>query len=135
QFLLVVRCYDDDRPNLGADRLAGLVDEELVAIEFLQQVVWKLDIGLVDLIDQQHHLATGGERIPQLPALDVVVDVVETRIAKLAVAQPRHGIIFIKTLLRARGGLDVPLDDVEVERGSDLSCKLRFAGSWLTLDE
>ena len=31
-----------------------LVDVELHAVELLQQVVGELDVGLVDLVDQQH---------------------------------------------------------------------------------
>ena len=56
-------------------RLAGLVDEELHAIEFLQQIVRELDVGLVDLVDQQHRPLVGDEGLPQLAALDVVADV------------------------------------------------------------
>jgi hypothetical protein len=54
QFLLVVRGDDDDRPVGGLHRLAGLVDVELHPVEFLEEVVGKLDVGLVDLVDQQH---------------------------------------------------------------------------------
>ena len=36
------------------DRLAGLVDVELHLIELKQQIVGELDVGLVDLVDQQH---------------------------------------------------------------------------------
>ena len=53
QFLFVVRGDDDDRAFDGLHRFAGLVDVELHPIEFLQQVVRKLDVGLVDLVDQQ----------------------------------------------------------------------------------
>jgi hypothetical protein len=38
---------------------------EFHAVEFLQQVVGELDVGLVDLVDQQHG-AWGGEGLPQL---------------------------------------------------------------------
>ena len=46
------------------DGFSGLVDEELHAIEFLQQVVRELDVGLVDLVDQQHRALVGDERLP-----------------------------------------------------------------------
>jgi hypothetical protein len=48
--------------------LAGLVDVELHAVELLQEVVRELDVGLVDLVDQQHRGARR-ERFPQLAAL------------------------------------------------------------------
>jgi len=51
QLLLVVGGDDHDRASPRLDGLAGLVDEELHAVEFLQQVVRKLDVGLVDLVD------------------------------------------------------------------------------------
>ena len=35
------------------DGLVGLVDVEFHPIEFLQEVVRELDVGLVDLVDQQ----------------------------------------------------------------------------------
>ena len=68
---------------------------ELHPVEFLQQVVGELDVGLVDLVDQQHHLAGGGEGLPELAAPDVVGDVVDPRVAKLAVAQPADRVVFI----------------------------------------
>ena len=54
QLLLVVGGDDDDRAVPGLDGLVRLVDVELHAVELLQQVVGELDVGLVDLVDQQH---------------------------------------------------------------------------------
>ena len=45
-------------------RLAGLVDVELHAVEFEQEVVRELDIGLVDLVDQQHRPLARARRRP-----------------------------------------------------------------------
>ena len=53
QLLLVVRGDHHDRPLGRGDRLVRFVDVEAHAIEFLQQIVGKLDVGLVDLVDQQ----------------------------------------------------------------------------------
>jgi hypothetical protein len=64
QLLFVIRSDNDDRSPPRFDRFAGLVDEELHAIEFLQQVVRKLDISLVDLVDQQHRPLIGNECVP-----------------------------------------------------------------------
>src|SRR3974390_1666160 len=49
QLFFVVAGDHDDRPMLGAHRFPGLVNEELHAVEFAQQIVWKFDVGLVDL--------------------------------------------------------------------------------------
>jgi hypothetical protein len=54
-----------------------------------KQVVGKLDVGLVDLVDQQHRTLFGREGLPQLAPCDVVGDVVDALVAELAVAQAR----------------------------------------------
>lgn len=64
---------------------------------------------LVDLVDQQHRRRFGLERLPQLAAQDVVGDVVDAGVAKLRIAQPRHRVVFVESLLRLGGRLDVPL--------------------------
>src|SRR6516162_11623859 len=53
QFLLVIGSDDDDRAVPGVDRAPRLVDVELHPIELQQQIVGELDVGLVDLVDQQ----------------------------------------------------------------------------------
>ena len=60
QLLLVVGGDEDDGPPLGLHRLAGLVDMELHAVELLQKVVGKLDVRLVDLVDEQHRAFADG---------------------------------------------------------------------------
>ena len=59
QLLLVIRGDDNDRPSPRFHRLACFVDKELHTIEFLQQVVRKFDVGLVDLINQQYRAFVG----------------------------------------------------------------------------
>ena len=80
------------------DGLAGLVDVELHAIKFLQQIVGELDIGLVDLIDQQYRPLFGHEGVPQLAALDIVANVPDPFVAELAITQARHGVVLVKPL-------------------------------------
>ena len=84
---LVVRRDDHDRALGGLDGFASLVDEEFHAIEFLQQVVGELDVGLVDLVDEQNGAAVHDERLPELALLDVVADVLDALVTELAVAQ------------------------------------------------
>ncbi len=55
--------------------------------------------------------------------------------AELAVAQPRHRVIFVKPLLRLGRRLDVPFDQRRPHRRSDLGGEHGLAGAWLTLDE
>ncbi|MNT23757.1 hypothetical protein D3C72_1591900 [compost metagenome] len=98
---------------LGADHLARLVAVELHAVEFTQQVVGELDVGLVDFIDQQGHGPVCSEGLPQYALDDVVVDVMHTgrafHISELAVPQTTDRIVLIQALLCLGGGLDVPL--------------------------
>ncbi len=95
QLFFVVRGDDDDGAVFGFDRLACLVDEELHLIELLQKVVGEFDVGLVDLVDQQHGFAFGLKRLPQLALADVVFHIMHTLFAKLAVAQAADGVIFV----------------------------------------
>jgi hypothetical protein len=85
----------------------GLVDVELHAVEFAQQVVREFDVGLVDFVDQQHR-SLCISKLPTACPLDVVADVLDAGIAELAVAQARHRVVFVEALLRLGGGLDVP---------------------------
>jgi hypothetical protein len=47
--------------------LARLVDVELHPVELAQQVVGELDVGLVDLVDQQHRLLSRSNASHSLP--------------------------------------------------------------------
>src|SRR5450631_1301822 len=111
QFLFVVAGDHDDRPMLGAHRFTRFVDVELHAIQFTQQIVRKFDVRLVDLIDEQHGLHVAVECLPQVALHDVIVNVLDARIAELRIAKARHRVIFVQSLLRLGGGLDVPLEE------------------------
>jgi hypothetical protein len=65
---------------------------ELHAVEFAQQVVGELDVGLVDLVDQHHGRLLGLEGLPQGALDDVVADVLDLVVAELsrAGATPRR---------------------------------------------
>ena len=89
---------------------AGLIDEELHAIEFLKKIVRELDVGLIDLVDQKNRPFVRDEGLPKFAALDLVPNILDARITQLAVAQPGHRIVFVETLQRLGCRLDVPLD-------------------------
>src|SRR5690606_17105234 len=108
QLLLVVRGDDDDGPAPRPDGLARLVDVELHAVELLQQVVRELDIGLVDLVDEEDRADLHLEGLPELAAPDVVADVLDARIAELAIAQTTDGIVLVEALMGLGGRLYVP---------------------------
>ena len=122
KLFFVVRSDDHHRPDRGANGFTALADVELHAIEFLQKVVGKFDVGLVDLVDQKHRARScraSGEGLPQLSVTDVVAHIADARISELAVAQSRDGVILVETLLSLRGRLDVPRDQRSSEGGRD----------------
>ncbi len=135
QLLLVVGGDDDDGPVHRLDGLVRLVDVELHAVEFLQQVVGELDVGLVDLVDQQHGALVHRERLPQLALADVVADVGHPRVAELAVAQPAHGVVLVEALQGLGGRFDVPLDERGLDGLGHLQRQHRLAGAGLPLDQ
>ena len=59
----------------------------------------------------------------------------DARVAELAVAQPRHRVIFVQALMRLGGRLDVPLDQRRADRRGDLVGQHGLAGPRLALDQ
>ena len=60
------------RPLRGLHHFLRLVDIELHAVELEQQVVGELDVGLVDLVDQQHDPRRRRQRLAERAELDVL---------------------------------------------------------------
>ena len=135
QFFFVVGSDDDDRSDACLNRLADLVDEEFHPVEFLQKIVRKLDIGLVDFVDQQHDFAVGVECVPKLAAFDIVADVLDLRVAQLRVAQAGDRVVLVKAVLCLGGRFDVPGDHRRVQRPGHFLGQHGFAGAGLALDE
>ena len=67
QLLLVVRRDEHHRALLRHDLLAGLEDREAHLVELAQQVVGELEIGLVDLVDEQHVRSFAAKAWPSAP--------------------------------------------------------------------
>jgi hypothetical protein len=135
QFFLVVAGDEDHRAVASLHQLARLVDVEIHAIELAQQVVRKLDVGLVDFVDEQHWLDLRLERFPQAALHDVVADLAHFLFAELRVAQARDGVVLVQSLLCLARGLDVPLVERPLERARDLQGELRLPRAGLALDE
>ena len=76
-----------------------------------------------------------GEGLPQFAALDVVGDVGDLGVAELAVAQPRHRVVFVEALLRLGGRLDVPGQQRRAERLGDFLGQHGLAGAGLALHQ
>jgi hypothetical protein len=108
---------------------------ELHAVEFLQQVVGKLDVCLVDLVNQHQRPLLALEGAPQRSLFDIVADVLHPLVAELGIAQPRYGVIFVKPVTRLGRGLDVPFKERHAERGRHLLRQHGLSGPRLSLDQ
>ena len=95
----------------------------------------ELNIRLVDLINQQNDFTIGVKGVPKLALLNIVRNVFYALITQLAVAQTAHCVVFIQTLLGACGGFHRPFQQRQIQSTGDLTGKLGFACSRLTLDE
>ena len=115
--------------------LARLVDVEFHAVEFEQEVVGKFDVGLVDLVDQQHRALRRREGLPELAALDIVGDVRHARIAELGIPEAGHRVIFIEALLCLGGRFDVPGDERGLKGLGDFLGEDGLAGAGLALHQ
>src|SRR3990167_5968715 len=135
QLFFVVRGDDDDRPYFGFDRLVGLVNVELHLVEFLQQVVREIDVGLVDFIDQQDDALFGLKGFPQLALLDVVAYVVDLVRIQLRVAQAAYHVVLVQALVGLGGGLDMPGDQLGAKGLGQLLGQHGLTGAGLTLDQ
>src|SRR2546428_4994056 len=131
QLFFVVRGDEDDGALRRLDELPRLVHEELHAVELAQKVVGKLDVGLVDLVDEEHDRRLGSERLPQHAADDVVADLAHAGVAKLGIAQAAHRVVLVQALLRLGGGLDVPFEERQLERLCNLHSEHGLAGARL----
>ncbi|MNZ46617.1 hypothetical protein D3C78_643020 [compost metagenome] len=135
QLFFVVRGNDDDRALLGLDRLVGLVNVELHLVQFLQQVVGELDVGLVDLVDQQNDPLFGLESLPELAFLQVVAHVMNLVDAQLRVTQAADRVVLVEALVGLGGRLDVPGDQLGAKGFGQLLGKHGLAGARLALDQ
>ncbi len=135
QLFLVIGGNDDDRALLGLDGLIGLVNVELHLVEFLQQVVRELDVGLVDFIDQQNGTLFGLERFPELAFLDVVGNVMHLVDAQLGITQTTYRVILVQPLMRLGGGFDVPGNQLGAHGLGQLLGQHGFTRARLALDQ
>ena len=135
QFLLCVGGDDDDGALLGLYGLLRLRDVELHPVQLPEQVIGKFQIRLVDLVDQQDHLLTGGEGFAQLTQLDVFFDVIHTGVSKLAVIEPLHHVIDVQAVLGFGGGFYIPDNELFPKSVRNSLGQHGLAGARLTLDE
>ena len=93
----------------------------------MEQVIGEFNVGFIDLVDQQNDFFIRVKRLPQFAFANVVGHIMHALFAQLAVAQAADGVVFIKTLLGACGGLDVPFNHPQPKRRGHLFCQFCFA--------
>src|SRR5690606_7943885 len=135
QVFFVIGSNDDQGTMTSLDGLASFVNMKLHAVQFLQQVVGELDVGLVDFVDQNNSGLFGLKGLPQRALHNVVANVADFFIAQLGVAQTRDSIIFIQALMRLGGGLDMPLQQGAPQGASHFQSQQCLAGSRLAFDQ
>ena len=135
QLLFRVGRDDDDGALLCLDRFLCFGNVELHLVQLPEEVVGELKIGLVHLVDEQHHLLVGGERLAELAELDVFCDVVHAGGAELAVVETLDDVVDVQTVLRLGGGFHVPDDELLAQRVGDGLRQHGLARAGLALDE
>ena len=98
QFLFAVAGDHHNGTMLGLEMIAGFHDIETHLIQFKQQIIGKLEVRLVDLIDEKHDLILGTKRFAQFPQFDVLPDIGNILVVKARIIQPLHGIVDIQSV-------------------------------------
>ena len=135
QLLLRIGGDNDDGAVLGGDGASRLRDVELHPVQLPQQVVGELQVGLVDLVDQQDHLLLVRERLAQLAELDILFNIVHAFTAELAVVQTLDGVVYIQAVLSLCRRLDVPNDELLAQGLRNGLGQHSLAGAGLALDQ
>ena len=61
ELALGIRGQQDHRPDPRPDDLVHLADGELAILQHVEQVVLHVGLGLVDLVEQEHHPLVAAE--------------------------------------------------------------------------
>ena len=64
QFLFIIGCDDHHRAIIGSDRFTRFINVKGHLIQFLQQIIWEFNVGLINFINQQNHLLVRLKRGP-----------------------------------------------------------------------
>jgi hypothetical protein len=74
----------------------------------VEEVVRELDVGLVDLVDQQDHALLGVEGLAHRSELDVRTDVVDVLVSEPGVVETLDRVVDVEPVLSAGRAPDVP---------------------------
>ena len=85
QFFLIIGGDDNQRACLGLNGFAGLVNKKFHPGEILEQVIGELDVGLINLINQQNDAPFMGKSFPEFAAVNIVFNIFDAFIPELAI--------------------------------------------------
>ena len=117
------------RPFARHHLVAGLADGEAHAVELVQKIVRELEVGFVDLVDEQHHPLGRGECFSERAKADVVANIAHVPVAEARIVEALHGVVEVEAVLSAGGRLHRPVDEAHVQRGGDRLGELGLAGA------
>jgi hypothetical protein len=151
QLFFVIAGDDDDRRRLAPvvlpehapvfARLIGveLLDGELLLVKLVQQVVGKIDVSLVDLVDEHYRLALTAQRLAEWAERKIRREFLCPLAMQLCILQAANHVQGTKSVARSRGRSDVPavevLVGVEPEFVDDGGGERRLATARCALDE
>ena len=134
KFFFRIGSNDDDGAVLRLYSLFCLLHIELHLVHLPEQVIGKLQIRLVDLVDQQDDLFLGEKGFPDLSIFDILADIGHLT-AELAVVQALDHIIGVEAVLGLCGGFDVPGQELFSQSVCDRLRQHGLAGTRLPLDQ
>ena len=138
ELLLVVARDDDDRTLFGHDLVTGLAHDESHPVDLVQEVVRELEIGFVDLVDEENDALFRLQRATEGPELDVAPDVfyaLGADVTEASVVETLHGVVDVETVLRPRRRFHGPVNQLEAEGLGDRRREQGLPGSGFPLHE
>ena len=95
QLFFRIRCDNDDRALVCPHSTACFRNIKFHLIQLPQQIIGKLQVCLVDLINEQYHLLVTGKRLSQLAEFHILFNLLNVSHAHLAVIEALHNIVDI----------------------------------------
>src|SRR5437870_12948002 len=73
EFFFRIRRDEVNRPVFRHNTLVRLENIKIHLVEFVQQVVGKLDVRFVNFVNEQHHLCVCSKRLPETSEPDIAL--------------------------------------------------------------
>ncbi len=93
---------------LGRNPLIRFENVKVHFVEFIEQIVGKLDIRLIHFVDQQHHLLVRGKTLAQCAQANIASDIRHIAIAKTRIVKTLYGVVDVEAVFGLGSRLDMP---------------------------